>query len=171
MNLFLLIMGIMTLVAAFLAIMRPYLPAAPVAYAGVWFLKWAGVIHPSTSLLISWGIIVATVIIIDLLLPQGVVKATNGMAYMAVGGLVGLFVGLVAFSPAWVVAGAAAGLFLGALAFSRLPSGRELRFHSSRFFQYICAKGLPAVVALGLIGIVILLAIMEHYPEIALKRM
>lgn len=171
MSTILLISGIIALVAGFLAIMRPYIPGALLAYAGLWLLKWGGVLHPSTSLLISWGVIVVIVLIIDYLLPAGIARATNGMAYMGVGGLVGLFVGMTGFSLAWAVTGAAAGVLLGALAFTRMPGGRELGFPSSRFFQYLCAKGLPAVVTLGIIGIAVLLAVMEHYPGFALDRL
>lgn len=170
-SILLLISGIAALVAGFLAIMRPYLPGAALAYAGLWLLKWSGVIHPSVFLLVSWGIIVAIVIVIDLLLPQGIVRATNGMSYIGIGGLVGLFVGMTGFSLAWAVAGAAIGVVLGAIAYTRMPGGRELGFPSSRFFQYLCAKGLPAVVTLGLIGIALLLAVMEYYPGFALDKL
>ena len=168
MSTLLLISGIVALVAAFLAILRPYVPGAVLAYAGLWLLKWSGFIHPSAGLLASWGVIVVVVLVIDFLLPSSISRATNGMGYMGVGGLVGLFVGMTGFSLAWAVAGAAAGVLLGAFAHTRMPGGKALGFPSSRFFQYLCAKGLPAVVTLGLIGIALLLVVMEQYPGFAL---
>lgn len=171
MSTLLLISGIVALVAGFMAILRPYVPGAVLAYVGLWLLRWSGVIHPSAGLLTSWGIIVAVVVVIDLLLPPAVARATNGMAHMGVGGLVGLFVGMTGFSLAWAVTGAATGVVLGALAYTRTPGGRSLGFPSSRFFQYLCAKGLPAVVTLGLIGIALLLVVMEHYPGFALSQL
>lgn len=171
MTVFLIILGIVALVAGFLAIMRPWFPGAPVAYLGLWLLKWAGFIHPTVSLLTSWGVIAAIVLGLDLLLPRNVTRATNGMTYMGTGGLVGLFVGMTGFSLAWAVVGAAAGVLLGAFAYTRMPGGEGLGFPSARFFQYLCAKGLPAVVTLGIIGIAVLLAVMENYPGFALSHM
>lgn len=171
MSTLLLISGIVALVAAFLAILRPYVPGAVLAYAGLWLFKWSGFIHPSAGLLASWGVIVVVVLVIDFLLPSSISRATNGMGYMGVGGLVGLFVGMTGFSLAWAVAGAAAGVLLGAFAYTRMPGGKALGFPSSRFFQYLCAKGLPAVVTLGLIGIALLLVVMEQYPGFALDQL
>lgn len=171
MSVILLISGIVALVAGFVAILRPYIPGAVLAYAGLWLLKWSGELHPSVELLASWGAIVAVVVVIDIMLPSGVTRAPNGMTYMGVGGLVGLFVGMTGFSLAWAVIGAAAGVFLGSVAYARTPGGRALDFPSSRFFQYLCAKGLPAVVTLGITGIAILLAIMEHYPGFAFSQL
>lgn len=141
MSTLLLISGIVALVAAFLAILRPYVPGAVLAYAGLWLLKWSGFIHPSAGLLASWGVIVVVVLVIDFLLPSSISRATNGMGYMGVGGLVGLFVGMTGFSLAWRSPGRLRGCFWAHLPTPVCRGERRSGFRHQDFFSIFVLKG------------------------------
>lgn len=150
---------------------RPYMPPTLPAYAALWVLRSSGEIVVPGSFMMSWGIAVIILLLIDYIQPRAIAKATNGTIYFTVGALTGTIVGLTAMSQTAIVAGAAAGVVLGGLAYSGSDHGRMLAFPSARFFQYLCAKGFPAIVALSIIGIGALLWIIRHYPAFALENM
>ncbi|MDE6396676.1 MAG: hypothetical protein K2K84_05345, partial [Muribaculaceae bacterium] len=57
------------------------------------------------------------------------------------------------YDKASLIGGACLGAFLGALAFSRTAAGRPMHFPSSKFFNYLGAKGIPPVVTLSMVGL------------------
>ena len=150
---------------------RPYIPPTLPAYAALWVLRTSGEIVVPDSFMMSWGIVVIILLLIDYIQPSAITKATNGTVYFTVGALTGTVVGLTAMSQTAIVVGAVIGVALGGLAYSRSDSGRILAFPSVRFFQYLCAKGFPAIVALSIIGVGALLWIIRHYPAFALENM
>lgn len=150
---------------------RPYVPPMLPAYAALWLIRISDTATAPTSLMMSWGIIVIVLLLIDFIQPQAIAKATNGTVFLTVGALAGTSVGLIAMSQLGVVGGAVAGVFLGGLAYSRGASGRSLAFPSVRFFQYLCAKGFPIAVTVSLIGVCTLLWIVRNYPAFALENM
>lgn len=163
--------GVALLAAAVALMLRPYLPSAIAAYGGLWLMKLSGAALPSPRLMAGWGVAVALVVAIDLLQPRSLSRCTNGMAYIGGGALAGMALGMTAFSYLWMAVGAAAGALAGGYAYSRTPAGRPLQFPSQRFFRYICAKGLPAVVTATVIGIALLLWLIGQHPMAAIQRL
>lgn len=166
-----LVIGLVFMAVSLYLLIRPYFPAAVTAYASMWFMKWAHAIHPTDWLITSWGIAVAIVLITDMLQPRQLSRCTNGMTYIGVGAIVGMMVGMTGFSYLWMVGGAAIGVIAGGYVYSRTPAGRPLGFPSARFFQYLCAKGLPAVVTVSVIGIAVMLWIIEQHPVSTIQYM
>ncbi len=105
--------------------------------------------------LVFWGVASAVTVALMLLLPRQVSKSTVGMAYLTAGGLVGMVVGLSLGTMASLILGSAAGCLLGGFAVGRLDTGRELDFPSRKFFNYVCAKGLPVVVLFSMLGLIL----------------
>lgn len=161
--------GLGLLAAALFLMVRPYLPAALVAYAGMWLMKLSGAIVPTERTLASWGMAVAVVVIIDSLQPRSLARCANGMAYIGGGAVVGMAVGMTTLAYLWMAVGAAVGALAGGFAYSRTPAGRPLAFPSARFFHYLCAKGLPAVVTATIIGIALTLWLIAQNPQAALR--
>ena len=85
------------------------------------------------------------------MLPKKITSSRLGIGYIAGAALAGTFVGL-AMSHEWMIIGAVAGATLGGIAYSRTPAGRIMEFPSSKFLNYLCAKGLPAVVTMCMVG-------------------
>ena len=131
---------------------RPYVPAAVIAYLSLLAGRWSGDIPVTDRELLFWAAVTVLVSAISALLPKEVSQTSRGMGYIAGGTLAGAAVGLL-LSQGGMIAAAAAGAFLGALAYSRTPAGKPLSFPSQRFLQYLCAKGLPAIVAIAITGI------------------
>lgn len=99
---------------------------------------------------IFWGIAMLIVVAIGSLLPAAVASSRKGVPYIGGGALAGAFAGMALGSHAAIIIGAVAGALLGGVAYGRTPAGKALLFPSSRFFNYLCAKGLPAAVAMSM---------------------
>lgn len=106
--------------------------------------------------LLFWGGASVIALGIGFLLPPTVSRSGAGVGYISGGALAGAVVGLI-ISPAATVIGAVVGACGGALAFSRTPAGAPLEFPSRKFVNYLCAKGLPAVVTMSQFGILLAL--------------
>lgn len=148
----LLILCIVLMALALVMSYRPWLPGAIFALGALFAGQRSGHLQFSNSALTFWTIATAIVLIISFMLPRMLVQTTRGLGYMTTATLAGAIVGSL-LGPKAVVAGAAVGAFLGALAFSRTADGSQLGFPSNRFLQYLCAKGLPLVVTMSMIGL------------------
>lgn len=142
--------------------------AALAAIAGTWMSRFWSVIAAYVSLcllylfpasgvaggtLVFWGMAAVVATAIGLMLPPEIARTRRGMPYITIGALAGTFTGLI-ISQAGMIIGAVAGALCGAVAYSRTPAGVALEFPSARFFNFTCAKGLPAAVTTCLCGLV-----------------
>lgn len=123
-------------------------------YLALWALYYAPGFALPDGLMTFWGIATLIALGINYMLPFQVATSRMGMAYIGVGALCGTAVGLVVASQAATICGAALGCLCGAIAYSRTPRGRQMDFPSTRFFNYLLAKGLPLTVVMSISGIV-----------------
>lgn len=110
---------------------------------------------PTVSTLIFWGIATVIVVILSFMLPKSISGSRRGLGYIAGAALAGAMTGLV-ISHAWMIIGGVVGAILGGIAYSKTPAGKALGFPSSKFLNYLCAKGLPAVIAVCMAGTALL---------------
>ena len=147
----LLIVGLIALALTLVLLFKPRYPAAVPAYASLLALHASTYIYLTTSTLVFWGCAALLVALLHMLLPKGEPAASRASnLYVGLGALAGLAVGI-AVSARIVILGT----FLGLFAYSRTPKGSWLKFPTFTFIQYFCAKGLPAIVAVAIIGIAI----------------
>lgn len=138
-----LILALSSLVAMFV----PRLPAVIAAYAALVCAHFAGAVFVDAKILIYWGVAMAIVLGLRVLQPKALVLTGRGQAYVSLGTIVGVVLGyVVAPVVASLIIGGVVGAFLGAVAFMRTPAGGSMPVASGEFLQYLCAKGLPAVV-------------------------
>lgn len=124
------------------------------AYAGMLGIAYFLDLNASNSL-IFWGVATVIVLGLEYMLPKHIVDSRRGVGYIAGAALAGTFVGLV-ISHEWMIVGSVAGAILGGIAYSRTPAGKVMEFPSSKFLNYLCAKGLPAVITMCIIGTIVL---------------
>lgn len=142
---------IVLLAAAVMSFFNTTYPAV-IAFAGLCltgFLPGGGV---TMSSYIFWGIATVIVVSLGFILPDGIVNSRRGMPYICGASLAGMLVGMALSSHAAMVAGAFAGAVLGGIAYAKTPAGEVLEFPTSKFLNYLCAKGLPVVVTMSIIG-------------------
>lgn len=106
----------------------------------------------SMSAYIFWGIAMLISVSLGFILPPTVARSRLGLAYICGASLAGMLVGLAVSSHAAMVAGAFIGAVLGGVAYAKTPAGKVLEFPTSRFLNYLCAKGLPVVVTMSIVG-------------------
>jgi len=152
----------MLLLGLYLCI-RPHVPSVIASYGGIWLLQWSGLLDFPTVTLSYWGIMTVIVVTISSMLSPALVKATQGLLHITITSLAGMLLGLTAgYAP--MIVGAVIGAVAGAVFFARTPKGAGLQFPSSRFLQYLCAKGFPTVISVSLTGIAVMMALMKSNP-------
>lgn len=161
MTLTLLIIAALLLAAAIAMTFLPSRWSAPVAWAGMVLTILSGHIMLSTSQIVFWGIAAAIVLALNFLLPPDISRSRVGINYIAAGTIIGTLLGILASGPAMIV-GSLIGAAAGAIAYSRTPRGRNLGFPSRPFFNYLAAKGLPAVITICIIGITLALLVSQQ---------
>jgi len=127
--------------------------AAATGYLALWPLYYLPEFIIPDSVMTFWGIATLIALGINYMLPFKVATSRVGMPYIAGGALCGTMVGLIAASQAGLICGAVAGALCGGIAYSRTPRGRDLRFPSTGFFNYLLAKGLPLTVVMSTAGL------------------
>lgn len=161
MEIFLLILGILLMASSLYLCVKPHIPAVIASYGGLWVIQWSGMLAFPSRMMSYWGVMTVVVIIILSMLPQPLLKTTRGMIHITVASFCGMLIGAsMGYAP--MIIGSFIGAFAGCLIFSRTPKGVALNFPSSKFVQYFCAKGLPAVVTISLIGIAIEVAMVQY---------
>lgn len=133
----------------------PRLPAPMAAYAAMWSAQLSGFMLFSRGTLIFWGIAVVLVVANHYMLPGYIRNSGRGVAYVAAGALAGMAVGLTMYRPATIIGGAVAGALVGGVAYARTSRGKVLEFPTVKFFNYLGAKGIPAVMVASMIGLII----------------
>lgn len=147
---FALILAAISLVMMFV----PRTPACIVAYMALWAAKLSSYTPFTTGTMLFWGAAVAIVLINRFLLPSQVRNSSRGLGYIAGGAIAGMALGLTLYTAASIIIGAVVGAFLGSIAYSRTAAGQVLQFPTSKFFNYLGAKGIPAVIAASLNGLI-----------------
>lgn len=155
MDTILLIFGLLLLVAALIFLVRPSVPSAVPAFAALVALHFSTHICLPLSTFLFWGTATLIVCVIAFLLPKGEPGGSlHGNFYLATGAIAGLLVGIAADARVMILC-ATFGTLFGELAYTRTPKGCWIKFPSSNFIHYFCAKGMNILVAVAMMGIAI----------------
>lgn len=114
MDIFLLIMGILCLIAGLAGCILPMIPGPPVAYAGLLLLHFTDKVQFSTTQLLLWLAAVVLVQILDYFVPMLGSKYSGGSRWGTRGCLIGTVAGLF-FMPWGIILGPFLGAFAGEL--------------------------------------------------------
>lgn len=144
------------LAAASLALMVwQKFPAELAAFAALVTLHASARISLPVGTFLFWGAATLITLAIGWLSPKGAPpQVTRGNPYLAVGAVAGMLIGM-SVDASIMVLSAAAGAVFGQLVYTRAPSGRWIKFPSSDFIRYFCARGLKIIVAAAMIGIAV----------------
>ena len=153
MNIALETIGVSFLAVSVFFMIRQKLPAYIFAFMALCILHISTAICLPVSTFIFWGIASLIVLVIDLLSPKGDPDGSwYGNLYLAVGALAGLFIGM-SIDAAIMILCTIIGTAFGQFAYSRTPKGCWVKFPSSIFIHYFCAKGFKVIATTAMIGI------------------
>ena len=149
----LLILGGISLLAALGLVIKPLTVAALPAYVGLWLLHLSKYTMFPRWTFIFYGIATAMVVGLKYLSPKGEPDGRNtGNLYIGLGAMMGCLLGML-IDARFMLLGTALGAVMGELAYSRTPAGKWLMLSKSNFMHYLCARALPAIVAVAMIGV------------------
>ena len=150
------ISSIILALAAIIVCYFPRIPSVAAAWAALLLAHLSGVPYISGKVLLFWGIASAIVLMLNYLQPKALAQTRAGLPFIVTNTIVGAAVGC-ACAPvaAAIIIGAIIGAFLGAVIYMRLPKSPAMSIGSPEFIQYLCAKGLPAVVTCSQAAIVL----------------
>ncbi len=138
----------------------PRIPSVLASWLGMLSAHFAGAAYINGKVLLFWGIASMIVLMLNYLQPKALSRTRAGVPYVVTGTIAGIAVGYAcAPTAASFIIGAIAGAFLGSVAFMTLPKGPKKSIGSPEFLQYLCAKGLPAVVSCSQAAIVLATAL------------
>lgn len=146
--------------AALIMMYFPRTPSCLAAYMALWCARLSGYAPFADSVMWFWGVAVVIVMINHRLLPGRIRNSRRGVGYMATGAITGMALGLTLHTAASIIVGAAAGAIIAAVAYARTADGAVLQFPTSRFFNYLGAKGIPAVITAVMTGFILTAFIM-----------
>lgn len=151
----LIIIAIILAVIAIAGIFIPRFPAVVTGLLGLLCMHFAGAPFCDSKTIIFWSAASTIVLMLGILQPKALTAMRQGHSYIAAGAFIGALLGFIAANVvAAIIFGSALGAFLGAVAYNRTPKGPHIPFSSRQFIQYLCAKGLPAVVSCSMATIV-----------------
>lgn len=153
MDILLLIIGIILLAASLVFLIYQKLPACVFAYLALCALHFSTAICLPVSTFVFWGVATVIMLIIGRLSPKGEPDGSiMGNVYVTAGAIAGLMTGMSVDASIMILC-TIVGAFFGQLAYSRTHKGCWLRFPSSSFISYFCAKGFKAIVTVAMVGI------------------
>ena len=151
----LLVLACLLLVGAVVLVLKPRWVAAVPAWVGMMLLYWGDFLNSTTMpgwKLALWTLATLIVVMLKFYQPSGEPDGRNtGNLYIGLGAMMGALVGIV-LGSSFVVLATILGALLGMMAYSRTPHGKWIKFGNSIFIQYFCARCLPAIVAVSMIG-------------------
>lgn len=151
----LLVLGITCAIGAVVCLIKPWVPASPLAYAALCLLHWSTSIYLPTRTFVFWGIATALCLGLHYMLPKGEPDGHNtGNCYTGIAAIAGCLLGILVDARVMVL-GVVIGTTVGLLAFSKTPHGKWLKFPSVTFIKYFGAKALPAIVTTAMVGIAV----------------
>lgn len=120
MDIFLIISGSLLMILGIAGCLLPLLPGPPLSYLGLIAIHVSSKIDFSSKFLISWGIIVILVSILDYVIPIWGTKYFGGSRYGVWGSMAGLLAGLL-IPPVGIIIGP----FLGAVVGEMLAGNKQ----------------------------------------------
>ena len=109
------VLTLMGLAGAFL----PVIPGLPFSYAALLVLHFSGIAQFSTFVLVTWGIVVVTILILENALPAYTTKKFGGTVYGVTGSTIGMILGMLFFPPLGFFLGTLIGAFVGEMIFKQ----------------------------------------------------
>ena len=149
---FILGLSLLFMLVACVLLVKPWWVAAVPAFVALVLLQFTPFMAISLWEGGSWGVATGIVAALRRFQPAGEPdgnKVSN--LYVGLSSLAGSVLGLT-LGKEFILLGAIVGGFMGVMAYSRTPLGKWIKFPTSTFIQYFCAKGLPAIVATAMVG-------------------
>lgn len=143
-------------VTGILGAIYPIIPAAVVSYGSLVVFYFATNDKLSLTALIVWGIVVAVVSVIDMVLPPLITKKAGGSKCSAKGSFIGILVGSLFLPPFGMLLGAFFGALIGEWSVNRRLDSKSFGIAMASFLAFIFGTGLKLIVSIMILITLIL---------------
>ncbi len=170
MSIVLIILSCLLWAGAFAAFPRRILLSPALSFCALLLLSFARIdgvpiVPVANSMTLSWLCITIVVMMVILLQNPAIRIQSRGTGYILFGAMAGMAAGIAVYTVsaslsilyAMMLGGTAIGITLGLLVFSNTPAGRGIASSSGHFWQYLLAKGFPALITVAQIGIALVI--------------
>jgi len=113
MDIFLIVTGIILLLAGIAGCILPFLPGPPLAYGSLILLQLSSLQPFSEKFLVIWAIVTTAVVLADYYIPVWGTKKFGGTKGGVWGATIGLIIGMFFFPPLGLIVGPFIGAFAG----------------------------------------------------------
>jgi len=146
MEAYLLIIGTLLLVVAFIGCFIPVLPGPTLAYAAILLRHFlSDPAYPySTTALVVLGVAMAVVFVLDYIIPSWFTRKAGGSKYAARGALIGMIVGFF-FTPIGMLLGMFLGALVGELLHDNSKFSRALVVACYSFVGFLLSVGVKMI--------------------------
>ncbi|MEO1023693.1 MAG: DUF456 domain-containing protein [Bacteroidota bacterium] len=139
-------LGILFIIIGLIGAFLPVLPGLPFSYLGLLVLQLTEAAPFSTFFLVTWGVVIAAIILLENLLPLYTSKKFGGSAYGATGSTIGMILGMLFFPPLGFFLGTLAGAFVGEL-IEKPDVQKALKSSWGTFVGFLTGTALKATAA------------------------
>lgn len=156
MEIFLLILAFLLAATGMLGAIYPIIPGALVSYGSLVLFYFATNDKLSLAGLLIWGVVVAVVSVIDMILPPLITKKMGGSKRSATGSLIGVIVGSFFIPPFGMLLGAFFGALIGEWSENRELDSKAFGIAMASFLGFILGTGLKLIVSIMILITLIL---------------
>jgi len=164
MDVFLIVLGLVLIIAGLIGCVLPGLPGPLTAWVGLLVTVLAKPIPDDWTLIGTTFVVVLIITVLDYVIPAMGTKKFGGSKYGTYGAIIGVLVGFFAPIPGGIIVGAFVGAFIGE--FLKNKDGEQaLKAAFGAFIGFLVSTGMQLIVTLFFLGIYINL-LREHWHAI-----
>ena len=154
MDIFLIILGLILIIAGLIGCILPGLPGPLTAWLGLLVTTLAKVIPDDWSFIGVTFVIVLIITVLDYIIPAIGTKKFGGSKYGTIGAVVGVIVGFFVPIPGGIIVGAFAGAFIGEL-LKNNDAAQALKAAFGALIGFLVSTGMQLIVTLIFLGLYI----------------
>lgn len=122
----------------------PGIPGPPLGYVGLLLLQATDKVQYSTAFLVTWGIVVVAVSVLDYYIPVLTTKGFGGSRYGVRGSIVGMIIGII-FTPIGIILGTLLGAVIGEM-IGGSNLGKAISSGFGAFFGTMLSSGIKLII-------------------------
>ena len=154
MDVFLIVLGLVLIIAGLIGCVLPGLPGPLTAWVGLLVTVLAKPIPDDWTLIGTTFVVVLIITVLDYVIPAMGTKKFGGSKYGTYGAIIGVLVGFFAPIPGGIIVGAFAGAFIGEFLKNK-DAEQALKAAFGAFIGFLVSTGMQLIVTLFFLGIYI----------------
>lgn len=154
MEIVLLILAIVCLVLGVAGCIIPMLPGPVLSFVGILLMQWSGYVDFSMLSLLFWGLGMALVTVLDMLLAPWMTKKFGGHKQGSWGSVIGMLAGMI-FTPIGMLLGTFLGALIGEYIAMKELNAQAFKAAFGSFLSFFVGTGIKLFYCLCIIFVIV----------------